>query len=886
MNQWKSAENYSPAKSAKNPRETCTRQASILSESNYTLPLLQFSPSGFVYCNNIALVHLRLSLIRIFKYSCFLISGLLLLAGCSTTRNLSSDEYLLTDNNIIITDGAKISKENVSNILKQQPIRKVLGVLPIYLWAYNVPDPAKFAEKNTKRRARNAEKNEKRLEKGKPAKPYRPYGSWWRETVGEPPAILDSSRISRSVDQVRLYLLKHGWFDATVYATVNYKKQKAEVNYFIKGNTPYFIDTIKMNISDGRLLTLTYHARREQTNVKSGDQFNIDRLDKERDYLTGYFRNRGYYTFSPELIYFQVDSTLPGNIVNLTLGIVPNKTPWPGNPDSLIVVPYQRYAVDNILVSSRDPNGSSVAGDTILYNHYLFNTGSDFKVKPRILSQHILFKPNQYYTQDRVTQTYKRLSALPAVRAVNIGFTPLELNTDSAKSLSCTILLTPAPKHNITLETNGTNRGGFLGISGNIGYTNRNIFQGSEMLRISLAGGIEAQRLLTDQADNGGENLSDDLSLNTIEFGPEISLTFPKFLLPVNAAKFAKSSDPKTTLTTNLSYQRRPDYERTRSFFSLAYKWSQSSQKHWVVSPAELSLISINKSAAFQQRLDEIGDLYLLNSYQDHFIMGSAVSFIYTNQALAGRQNVFYYRGDLESAGFLLRQAYEWADKPLQDDGSYHILDIPFAQYIRTKQDFRFYRIHNQRMSTAYRFIGGIGLPQENLSVLPFEKSFFAGGANDIRAWQARTLGPGSYTELTKSYDKIGDILLEANVEYRFDLINILEGALFLDAGNIWTLEPQTTRPGAAFEFKDFLSEVAIGGGAGARFNFGYFLIRLDVGLQLKDPAMEPGERWIFQPKEAYNEKIDQLNEERLPVNQLSHYRWRWNFNLGIGYPF
>jgi len=189
-------------------------------------------------------------------------------------------------------------------------------------------------------------------------------------------------------------------------------------------------------------------------------------------------------------------------------------------------------------------------------------------------------------------------------------------------------------------------------------------------------------------------------------------------------------------------------------------------------------------------------------------------------------------------------------------------------------------------MSTAYRISGGVGIPLENLAVLPFEKSFFGGGANDIRAWQARTLGPGSYRDPERSFDKIGDILIEFNAEYRFDLIELLEGAIFVDAGNIWTINADPSRPGADFEANRFLSEIAYGAGAGARLNFDFFLIRFDLALQIKDPSLDRGERWLFQPKEEYNSYIDNLNSDRASDQQLNYYKWRWNFNIGIGYPF
>ncbi|MGB6035716.1 MAG: BamA/TamA family outer membrane protein, partial [Cryomorphaceae bacterium] len=249
------------------------------------------------------------------------------------------------------------------------------------------------------------------------------------------------------------------------------------------------------------------------------------------------------------------------------------------------------------------------------------------------------------------------------------------------------------------------------------------------------------------------------------------------------------------------------------------------------------------------------------------------------------KKNLYFYRGEIESAGSILRGLYELSNATTNENGSYEALGIQFAQYLKTVHDFRYYNVPNEKMSTAYRVSAGVGIPLENLSVLPFEKSFFAGGANGIRAWQARTLGPGSFRDPVQNFDKIGDILIEGSIEYRFDITDILEGAFFVDAGNIWIMGNETERPGAIFEFDRFLSEIAVGAGAGTRFNFDFFLIRLDLGLQVKDPSLDPGERWLFQTKDKYNAYIDDLNAADVD-NGFSYYRWQWNLNIGIGYPF
>lgn len=812
-------------------------------------------------------------------------------SGCNTTKRLAKDEVLLQKNRIKYTEAINVDQDGLSDVIRQEPNRKLLGIFPFYVWAYNIPNPDKFEKRNAKRLEKLKKKNAKRREKGKDELELKPFGSWWRETVGEAPVVYDSSATSRSEEQLKTYLLKHGWFNADVRSDVKFKKDstKAAVTYIIEPNLAYTIRTLDFDIPDTALEAYTKELRAQRKEVKVGDRFNIDKLEKERTQLTTYFRDRGYYDFNKVYIYFDVDSSLNSHQVDLTLGIIPRKIPYEGDPDSLLIAPYKRYQINQIsVIDLPGIRTLDVANsDTIVLPEYTFIDQYQLRVKPKIIAQNILFRTGDYYDLSKTTRTYRRITSLPIVRSASIQYNPVNEDIDNTR-LNCQITITPAPKQNISFEWKGTNRGGFLGIAGSAQYQNKNIFGGAELFNFSLSGGVEAQQLLTQSENSGNErNLGNDAYFNTVEFGPEVSLTFPRFLLPFGVDRFSKSSNPKTVLTANLSYQRRPDYERTRSFGSIAYKWSSSPDDSWSFSPLEVSLISITRSAEFNEQLEQIGDPFLTNSFQDHFIVDSRLVYTFNTQRFGSRKkNLYYYRAEIETAGNVLRGLFDLSNAEKNENDSYEIMGIQFAQYVKTLHDFRYYRNHNPKMSTAYRLSAGIGVPLENLDVLPFEKAFFGGGANDIRAWQARTLGPGSFRDPERSFDKLGDILLQAQVEYRFDLINVLEGALFIDAGNIWTINADEARPGANFEFDRFVSEIAFGAGAGARFNFDFFLIRLDVGLQMKDPSLDPGERWLFQSKEKYNEYIRDLNADRDPSQQLSTYQWRWNLNLGIGLPF
>lgn len=816
---------------------------------------------------------------------------MLLFHSCNTAKRLADDELLLQKNEIEYTQNISADQDALQDVIRQQPNRKLLGIFPFYMWAYNVPNPEKFDRRNDKRQKKLDKKNEKRRLKNKEPLKLKPFGSWWQETVGEKPVIYDSIARRRSEDQLETYLLKHGWFNAKVSSKEKYKKKgmAISITYVIEPNKPYFIDSIHLNIPDSMLHDYAIRSRDKRKDVVVGSQFNIEKLEKERNELTKEFRNHGYYDFNKVLIYFDVDSNLSNHSVNLTLGVIPRKIPYEGDPDSLLTVPYKRYLINDISVIDLPNNRNKMVTetDTLKLPQYTFIDQNQLLVKPKIIAQNIILRSGEYYDLSKTTRTYRRLSSLPIVRSASLQYIPVSQDINNNR-LNCLIALTPVPKQNISFEWKGTNRGGFLGIAGTASYQNKNIFGGAELFNFNISGGVEAQQLLTQSETATSEGaFRNDAYFNTVEFGPEISLTFPKFLLPFKVNRFSKSSNPKTVLTANLSYQSRPDYIRTRSFGSISYRWSSSLIDNWSFSPLEVSLIKIDRSEEFDKQLEEIGDPFLINSFQDHFIVDSRVVYTYSTQRPGSKEkNLYYYRAEIESAGNLLRGLYNLSGAEKNEDGSYEALGIPFAQYLKTLHDYRYYRNHNEQMSTAYRVSGGIGIPLTNLNVLPFEKSFFGGGANDIRAWQARTLGPGSFRDPERSFDKIGDILLQAQVEYRFALIDVLEGALFVDIGNIWTINADEARPGADFEFNRFVSEIAFGVGTGARFNFDFFLIRLDLGLQMKDPSLDPGERWLFQPKEQYNDYIDDLNSDRSPDAQLSQYNWRWNLNLGIGFPF
>lgn len=836
--------------------------------------------------------HLKLSV----RHISVLLLVLFVASGCGPSRRLADDEQLLWQNNIDFEDDHAISKSELNDIIKQQPNRKFLGLFRLSLWVHNLPNP-QVVERNARAKQQHLEeKNRAREAEGKLPKRYkRTFGEWLQHGVGDPPVILDTMLVIRSADQIGLYMLKEGYFKNEVsYSVDSLKRKKARVNYVLTSGPAHHIREIRRVIPDDNLRNIVEMESKSEL-LAPGQRFSVSRMDRERDRLLSAFKNRGYYDMIKDDIYFQVDSTIGNLQVDLVMGIRQNRARDPLNRDSLIAVDHIRYRLENITIN-RSYNafrgvGAQTAAqeyDTTYFNKYTIVGEPSLRVKPNIIAQNVRFEQGDFYSQEDRENTHRALSSLDIFSAVNVRFERLPSEREGEGLLDCQIQLTPAKKQQFVFETRGTHNAGFFGTAGSVTYRNRNIFRGAEVFRFRVSGAIEAQQLLTGSSTISETTLNvqeQGTVFNTIEFVPEVSLTFPKFLFPIQLDRIAKSARPFTTVSLSYGFQQRPDFRRNMIRGTMSYRWRESDFKTWIVTPLEVSLIKIFKSDEFQQRLDQLNDLFLNASYSDHLISAIKVSYIFNNQILSRRTNTFYYRGNAETAGNTLQGIMSLSGAERDTLGSYRIANIRFANYIRTDHDLRYYRRFSENSSMVFRFYGGVGVPLRNLEVMPFERSFFGGGANGIRAWQIQTLGPGSFSSVLTTFDRIGEAQLETNLEYRQKIVSVFEAAIFADVGNIWLLKPDPVRLGGDFAIDRFLSELAIGAGVGLRLNFDFFIIRFDLAMQLRDPSMIPGERWAFEPKENFNQRVDEYNATN-PARRANYYSPRLNLNLGIGYPF
>ena len=826
--------------------------------------------------------------------------------SCSPTKYVLEDEYLLNSNKVVFAEdsigsnsqGQQISIDELYPILKQKPNRRIgFGLVRFHLRIYSLSNEDRiqkrklvYLNKADKKNLKIDLNNDKRRAKGKLPKQHKVVKTTLGEGLrnsGEAPVILDSLKIHKSIKQLDNQLINKGYFNNKINYKVSFgKHQKAEVSYIISEGVPYTIKQIVHQINDSVLSTYIHNISQDSY-LKVGENFNTDKMDYERNRLTKYLLNNGYHFFNKEFIYFRIDSALGSRQVNVVLGIQNYKVK-DVLTDSIVEVKHKQYEIKEVDVVVDYDSKDGVESVIQRYQKVTFDE-VDFYYKKKLryhlkmLHDAVLINEGELYNKTTIEATYRKFSGLGIFKSVSVQFDTLN------DGLQAKILLEPLKTQTFNVSSDGLHNNGLYGIEGSMTYAHKNVFGGAERLQVSFSGGLEAQKLLID--DESDDNLLSNANFNTIEFGPRISLVFPRFLF-LNKY-FTNKANAKTELSTSYNYQKRPDFTRGVQDISMTWVWHEKDPITYKFTPISLSAISITKEQAFQDKIDAINDGFLAASYDNHIIAGGRLSFEYNGQQLKKRRNVFYTSTTIEGAGNVLRGVYKYSNQVIDTTtNSYSLFGIRFAQFVKINADTRYYRLLSKKTKVVYRVAAGIGLPLSNLSeALPFQKSFFSGGANGMRAWKARTLGPGAFYDSTGSFDKIGDIQLESNIEFRFPLISWVEGALFVDAGNIWLINRDSLRTDAHFEADRFISEIAIGTGIGLRMDLDFFVIRFDLSMPFRNPSLPASQRWLFQGglkegssyfESMYDTEVQKYVDVEIDRGQF----FKLQFNLGIGYPF
>lgn len=815
-------------------------------------------------------------------------------SSCNINKHLKENEFLLTKNSLK-ENGTDIDENEIEAFIRQKPNRKVLKLVRFNLWLYNQVDKQKMLDKkekrdarfdriNAKRLAKNAKRNNKRTAKGKPTKlpnlknKEKPT---FRESImeaGEPPVVLDTFLTKITKNQLQKFIFSKGYFDSKVRDSLflDVKNKRAKTYYFISKSKRYSIQNISYKIEDP---LIEYFILNDTISslVKHNAYYDEDILQKERERITESQLNNGFFYFAPEYVNYLVDTNLVGQKVDLSIGVKMFSKSYSETNDSLVYINHPRFYIENVyvipenIVDFKGRANEAYMKDTLEYNGIKILHNNKLLFHKKDLTRDISISPSQLYQQNLAEETYKGLSNLKVFKSVYIQYIKNPYYSDK---LDCYIVCQPVVKQAVTIETEGTNTSGNLGIAGSLVFQNKNAFKGAELVELKLKGSLTAQKQFNTTQSTDINNVQS--TFNTIQFGPELNFTFPKPLFPFTLFYYKRNLNekryfvqPKTIVNLSVNYQSRPEFNRTISNISYGFKFKNSKGLFsYDVIPLEAYIVKAKLFGSFQSDLLKLNDFYLLNSFQDHITTLSKISATFNNQVLAKKRNLMYLRMSISSSGNILRGLYSITDQPQDSQGRYLIQDIPFSQFVKLDVDYRFYFQIRKLGKLVYRLAGGVGKPLKNLTSLPYEQSFFGGGPNSNRAWRARTLGPGSYSQpdsVTSRYDKIGDIQIETNLEYRFHIFKSFYGAWFADAGNIWLSYNDPNKPNGEFKLDKFYKEIAIGSGFGLRYDFSFFVLRLDAAMRVHDPQYAEGKRWVFGKQTLRESAI---------------------LNFGIGYPF
>lgn len=824
------------------------------------------------------------------------------------TRKLKDGQYLL-DKNKVLTNNEQVDKADLASVIKQRPNKKIFSVVKFHLMLHNSMDSTKVANRELKKinrkNRRITRKNIRKVRREKDtirlrtSENFESFGEKILYSIGEKPVVLDANSAKSSASQLHLYLIRKGFFNNTVRDSIRYidrsffglKKKRAEVFYIVDVTEPYRIKELELKSKDTALLAKLAKIQRGSL-LKKQAIFDVDVLDDERERITTYLVNNGYYKFNKNYIKYYVDSTVGINQVSVVLDIDLYKEKI-AKSDSLRSTAHSQYTITQVQINyTQDKFSESTS--TYLYKGIDFYVQGKNDINSNLFYRAMFLKPGDLYSKKKQEQMFRKLTSLGVFLTVNMQ-TELD-SVDNSKGLKLTIRVDGAKRQDYKIEANGTTSGSNFGVEGSFEYNFKNVFRGAELLNFGVTGALESQPLFLNDNTTDNSNIPLDIksfsnisnAFNTVEFGPKVSLTIPRLLF-INTDKFANISNTKTIFKASLNYQRRLDaaildYERGIQELSYGYAWNMKNKYYHQFDPISLSAVEVTKSEAFEDRIELLNDKLLEASFQNHIISSTRYRFVYNDPNTRKKSRTsLYYDASIESSGNTLNAFYKLTNKEKDPEtDSYIIAGIQFAQYVKTQHDFRLYNKINDKSNFVLRVVGGIGVPMENSSAaLPYEKSFFAGGTDKTRAWKSRSLGPGSYRDSVLNFDKIGEILIEGNVEYRFDLLGFLDGALFVDAGNIWLMNEDSLRPGSQFKANKFLSEIAIGAGFGIRLDLDYFLIRLDIAYPLKNPTLIEGERWFFQPKDEYNTFVNTISDQSQLPSLYSP-----QINIGIGFPF
>lgn len=753
------------------------------------------------------------------------------LASCSATKYVPDGSYLL-DEIKIRTDNKAVRPSALRMYVRQNPNAKWFSLIKTQLYVYNLSgrDSTRWGNKFLRR-------------------------------IGDAPVIYNEEEAKRSEEEIRKAVQNMGYMAASVQRSVKTKKKKLKLYFDVTTGKPYVVHSLRYDIPDKRIAHIIRQDSAHSL-LKEGMYFDVNALDADRQRITEQLLNNGYYKFNKDYIGYTADTVRNTYKVGLTQCLHPYRR---HADDSVAAHP--RYWINKIhFITDYDMLRSSAMGsvdvnDSIHYKGHSIFYKDKLYLRPKVLTSNLRIQSGDLYNENKVQQTYSNFGRLSALKYTNIRFVETQVG-DSAK-LDCYVLLTKSKHNSIAFEVEGTNSAGDLGAAASVSFQNRNLFRGSETFMVKLRGAYE---VISGLQSGYSHN-------NYTEFGVESSINFPNFLFPFLSADYKQKIRATTEFGLQYNYQMRPEFLRTMASANWSYKWTKRQKIQHRIDLINIGFLYLPSiSERFKEDYINKGQNQVLQyNYQDRLIINMGYSFHYNsvggavvNNTIAS--NSYSIRFNLESAGNIMYALSKAADIRKNSNGEYAILGIPYAQYVKTEFDFAQNIRIDRRNSLAFHLGLGVAVPYGNAKTIPFEKQYFSGGANSVRGWSVRDLGPGCFPGNGNLLDQSGDIKLDASVEYRSKLFWKFQGAVFVDAGNIWTIRSYANQPGGVFEFDKFYKQIAVSYGLGLRLDLDFFILRFDGGMKAINPA--------------YTTK-----REHFPILHPKFKR-DFAFHFAVGYPF
>ncbi|MCC8035560.1 MAG: sorting and assembly machinery component 50 [Rikenellaceae bacterium] len=782
-------------------------------------------------------------------------AAVMLLLGCSATKRIPNGQYMLVKNQVgedkDVPKKQRIRAADVEKYIRPETNRKFLGT-NLYIHLHNLAS-ADTTKKN-----------------------------WINRTLrnwGDAAVLLDSTAVERSAGMIHEYAQFVGYYNSEVGFDVETRRKRAKVTYHIRQGDPYRIGNISYRFHDD-LLRQVVMEDSAATLLHPGEILDGNVLVDEKERITTYLRDNGFYDFNQSYIKYMADPTQDPDIFDVEVEFQQKVVDY----NSLGEAVYDNtsvYRISEIFINPQyDPmkaaaeEGYYQRMDTMEYRglKVIYPHGGRPKVKASILRQVVNLYPNHIYDETEVRQTQINLMRLGNYRSAHIIFEPVETDQDmivtfvggeeedqsveyvTEKYLKCHINCTPALRQSYKIELEGTTASSFNAIRATVGYQNRNFFRGAELFDVSFTGGYEFLR----SAGRSG----------AFELGGAASITFPRFITPLRVDRYNKMVNPRSKAEISVNAQSRVVYERTLVSATWGYAWSNRGRSTFALRPIDLNFVKLSSLDA--EWIDKQKNAYLIHSFDDQLVSGMSGSYIYNTQvAVPGRRHgSFVFRLNWETAGNLLDGGTSLFAKKHTDRESgeryYRIFGIRYAQYFRFDASISDRIALGGKTNIAFRLYGGMGKAYGNAVAMPFDRLFYAGGSNSMRGWLPRRLGPGNEEIEDDTYpNQAADMKLEANLELRFPVWKMLQGAVFFDLGNIWFMKKSGQAEESVFKINRFYRQLGFNTGLGLRFDVNVVVIRFDLGYRLHDPNRPKGERW----------------QDKFKLG-------RTVINFGVGYPF